>query len=305
MTVSALPVRVQQQLQAAEALEAADRAARAAAVQPTVAFAADLVPAPIAPVATQPPTPVPAPPPPAPSDFEQKYKTLQGMYNADVRGLNGKLAELTSVVQSLKAAKDAAPLEQRPAFDPKDIEKFGEEMMEMVQRYVTGAVQAMDARITTFEGKVDGVTTRTAQTAEQQFYVLLDSLAPHWRAINEDQRWRVWLGQVDPVYNLTRQAALDNAFDRGDARQVANVFDSFVKSLPAAPPPQSLENQITPPNAGNPAPLVPTAKPMFSEKAITTFYNDVARGKYAGREAEQAAIELQVNTAVAEGRITR
>lgn len=42
---------------------------------------------------------------------------------------------------------------------------------------------------------------------------------------------------------------------------------------------------------------------MFREADVTAFYNDVARGKYAGREREQERIEALINQALAEGRI--
>jgi hypothetical protein len=42
---------------------------------------------------------------------------------------------------------------------------------------------------------------------------------------------------------------------------------------------------------------------MVSSKFIQNFYADVMRGKYKGREADQARIESQINQAAAEGRV--
>lgn len=309
MSVSALPKRVQEQLQAAEALEAQDQAARTQAA-PAVQSVADLVATPPAP--PQNPTPqvdAPAPVPAPLEDIQQKYKTLQGMYAADVVAVRRQAAETARQVEALTAqlqerAKEPPP-DTRPAVDPKDIETFGSEMMEMVQRYVTGAVNALTDRIGGLEAKLSGVSEKTAQSAEQQFYTLLGQLVPDWKQINADERWLAWLGVQDEVYGLPRQAALDNAFKRADASQVAKVFQAFKSSLPVAPPVPSLDDQIAPDGAGNPTLPATPAKPLLSEKAITAFYNDLGRGKYTGRKAEADAIEAEINAAVAEGRVMR
>jgi hypothetical protein len=41
----------------------------------------------------------------------------------------------------------------------------------------------------------------------------------------------------------------------------------------------------------------------MSQKAVQTFYNDLAKGRYRGREAEAERIENEINQAAAEGRI--
>jgi len=302
--MQALPQRIQDELQAAEALEQADRQARTQAAAPVVNSAADLIlpPNPQAAPATPQAAPAPVAPAAPKEDFEHKYRVLQGMYAADVTQLKATVKDLTNHVQSLKA-RETTQTETKPSVDPKDIEKFGDEMMEMVQRYVTGVAQQLDARIASLEATVNGVTQQTASSAEKAFYTLLTQLVPDWREVNVDERWLAWLGKVDPVYGVARQVALDHAFKSGDAQQVANVFNAFKSSLPVAPPPPSLDSHITPEGAGNPAPPAPVAKPILSERAITAFYNDVSRGKYVGREQEQAAIETSINEAVAEGRV--
>jgi len=300
-----LPTRVQEQLQAAEALEQQEQAARTAAAQaaPTVSLADLSAQPPTPPVSAAPPAPAVVPPPVPKEDFEQKYRTLQGMYAADVKTLRNQVGQLTEQFQTLKTKEPEQPL--TPATDPQDIVKFGEEMMEMVQRYVTGAVAAVTDRIVALERSVNGVNEKAALTAEQQFYALLNQLVPTWEQINVDPRWLTWLGVKDDVYGVPRQAALDRAFQQGDAAQVAKVFNAFIASLPVAPARETLDSQIVPDSAGNPAPPVQVSKPILSERAITAFYNDVSRGKYDGRQAEQDALEAQINAAVAEGRVRR
>jgi len=317
MSNQALPTRVQEQLRAAEALEAQDQAARAGVAQahPAVKSAADLVlQTPPAPAASAPPQAAAPAQPPAPTEesFEQKYKTLQGKYNAEVVPLrrqaqesDRRLNELAQQLRGLTEAK-AAPTTPPPA-DPKDVETFGADMLEMVSRLASSKAQEVVAevvrRLDALEGKVTGVTEQTAASLEQQFYTLLGKLVPDWQAINVDDRWLSWLGQVDEVYGVPRQKALDHAFSALDAQRVSNVFKAFVATLPVAPKPESLRDQVTPEGAGTVVTPTAASKSILSEKAITAFYRDVSRGAYKGREAEADSIEAQINLAVAEGRV--
>jgi len=314
----ALPTRVQEQLRAAEALEAQEQAARAGVAQahPAVKSAADLVlQTPPVPAASAPPQAAAPAQPPAPTEesFEQKYKTLQGKYNAEVVPLrrqaqesDRRLNELAQQLRGLTEAKTAAPTTPAPA-DPKDVETFGADMLEMVSRLASSKAQEVVAevvrRLDALEGKVTGVTEQTAASLEQQFYTLLGKLVPDWQAINVDDRWLSWLGQVDEVYGVPRQKALDHAFSALDAQRVSNVFKAFVATLPVAPKPESLRDQVTPEGAGTVVTPTAASKPILSEKAITAFYRDVSRGAYKGREAEADSIEAQINLAVAEGRV--
>lgn len=301
-----LPQRVEEQLKAAEALEAADKAAREQSAAPVVADAAQLLVVPETPPVSAPPQ-APATPaaPAAPvEDFQHKYKVLQGMYNADVVKLRAQVSDLTEVIQRLQTQSPAPSQEPASTVDPKDIETFGEEMMGMVQRYVTGAVKVLEARVAAVEQAVNGVAQSTAETSRQQFYTLLTKLVPDWREVNVDEGWLTWLGQADDVYGVPRQSALDNAFKHLDAQRVANVFTAFKAAQPRTPAPPSLEAQVSPSGAGgSSAPAAPAAKPVVSERAIQAFYKDLALGAYAGRDAEANAIEAQINAAVAEGRV--
>lgn len=311
-----LPKRVQADLQAAEALEAQEQERRAAI--PAVLDVSQLLqtvpdsPPSVDPEPVAPPAPAPAPA----EDFEAKFKTLQGMYNADVTRVRQQVGEqartigqLNAAIEELRARTAEPAANQGP--DPKDVEEYGERMLDMVQRYVANHTAKLEERVGALERQVTGVTQETAQTREQAFYTLLDQLVPPWREINVDPRWLAWLDEEDEVYQVPRNAALMNAYKLWDARKVASIFKAFVKSLPpppAQPPaPPSLENQVAPSTAAS-APPVPTAavaKPILSSKAIDKFYRDQARGLFKGREAEEAAMEAVIDAAVAEGRVAQ
>lgn len=300
----AIPKNVQRQLEAAEAAAAQTLAAPPAPV-------VDQPPAPAEPVAQTPP------PAPAPSvDWEQRFRTVDGMYKAEVPRMRAQTAALESQVVSLteqvramtEALKKAPKEPEKSQPDPRDVETFGQDLVAMVQRYAERAAQELnvalrgfDERVSRLESAVTGVDQRSTQTLEQQFYATLDSAIPNWRDINERPEWLTWLAEEDDLSGVTRQTVLTSAHERLDAKRVIAVFKKFLASRPEKP---SLEGQVTPAvSAPAPAPVSPTGKPLMSLRAVEKFYDELAKGRYRGREAEAAQMEAEISAAQREGRI--
>lgn len=300
--MNALPRHIQRQLDEANALEASLAQRAAFADQPATSVAALMAPA------AEIPTPVPPVSPvvlhaatEAPKDdFEHKYRVLQGMYEADITRVKANQRDLDTRLAAIERAPAATPAQP----NEQDLDKFGADLIDMVKRYAEGQQAGVEARLIALEQKVGVVQSQAAATTKKSFLQELASMVPDFKEINADQRWLVWLGAVDDVYGVPRQAALDDAQAKGDVVRVANVFKAFRASLPVAPEPDvGLAQQVQPSSVGNPpAPRVPT-KQTITQKAITDFYNDVSRGKYSGRQAEADALEMQINLAVAENRV--
>lgn len=313
----ALPKAIQRQADEAAAAEAAiakqAQDAQASAVDPR-----QLPPAPANEQGTAPPQteatqPTAAPTAPA-EDWQQKYKSLQGMFaqrtselQTQTRQYESRLSQMQQQLDALTQARSQEDGTKQAALDPKDVENFGADMLEMVKRYAeqtfTRMADRFGSRIDALEKQVAGVSDRTESTLEQQFYATLGRLVPDWEDLNKDPRWLTWLAEIDPVYGAPRQAALDHAHKSGDVQRVANVFNTFKKANPAKAQ-ESLATQVAPNGAAAPAPAPsPTAKPILAAKFIEKFYSDVAKGRYVGKDAEVARIEADINQAAAEGRI--
>lgn len=285
----------------------------------------------VAPTANQPvevvqvpeqPAPAPQPPAPAPQPdlWEHKYKSLQGRYNSDVPALQGKVKDLETQLQQAierldRAATQTEKQVQKPSADPKDVEAFGADLVEMVQRVaeqmfgsaarnIQEQAVKFEQRLADLETALKGTSQTVAMTAEQAFFDRLSKLVPDWEQVNTNPGFLDWLREVDPLLGAPRQSALDAAQQQLNAERVANVFKAFQATQPQqqAPKPNPVDKQVSPKAAASTAPA-PTEKPVISQKQVSDFYNDVARGKYRGREAEAARIEAVINAAMAEGRI--
>ncbi len=114
----ALPRQVEAQLRELEALEkqlAEGQNPAPAEPEPTPAEPPqDPQPAP---TETKPvePTPTPTEPVVAEEKWEQKYKTLKGMYDAEVPRLHSQVKELTQRMDALQKAAEAPKPEAKPA----------------------------------------------------------------------------------------------------------------------------------------------------------------------------------------------
>jgi hypothetical protein len=283
-------------------------------------------PSQLAPATTPQPAVTPTPEPVSQADdpnsatWQQRFKSLQGMFaqktgelQAQTRTYESQMANMQKQLDALTQTRKKDEAKERQVVDPKDIENFGADMIEMVQRYAEqvfqsmaeqfgGQVTALDARLVAIEQELTGVTTRTEESLEQQFIVTLTNLVSDWQTINVDPRWLKWLAEVDPIYGSNRQAALNQAREALDAQRVANVFNAFKAAFPAKPQ-DSLANQVAPSGAATPPQTGPVAAPILSSKFVEKFYNEVAKGRYVGREAEANRIDAEINQAAREGRI--
>lgn len=311
----ATPKAVQRQLEQAEALQAQVEAANQQVEVVTDATQLVQPPPPPAPPA-QAPAPVTAPPAET-VDWKARYQSLQGMYNSEVPKLHAQtkvfesqVAALSEQVRALTAATAQKQAEQKPAVDPRDVEQFGESMMEMVQRYmngamtnVSGALSAIDNRVKALEGQVQGVSKRTEDTLEAQFWTTLAGLVPDYEKVNASEGWLAWLSGVDRLTGRPRQELLSYAQKSLDAKRVAEFFDAYKTSIPPAPS-AALNSQVSPSSGGaSESPIALKPQQVITQSFIDKFYRDQIRGVFKGREAEAAQIEAAINQAAAEGRI--
>ena len=280
-----------------------------------------------------PPTAAPAEPPQpvvtqtapqAGEDWEQKYRTLQGMFNAQVQTLTERNRTLEAQVTSMatRLMETAAPAPQPsvappdPALSDADIETFGADMVDMAARAarseVAKAQQKFDAEmakrdeyIRQLEAKVGVVSDKQVVSDKDRFYLALNGLVPNWAEVNKTQGFLEWLGAVDPVYGVTRQAALDHAANQLDVHRTAAIFNSYLRLTNPEPAPsvaRELKSQVTPARSGGTsAPAQPAMKRQWTQKQITEFYSQWRRKEIPEDQALQ--MEADIDAAAAEGRI--
>lgn len=269
--------------------------------------------------------------------YAQRWRTLQGQFNAEVPRLRGankelqsRVVQLENLLSSISNAPTAAPAAQQSGqklVTDDDVAEYGDsiDMMRKVTREEVGSLQGKIAQL---EGvianltqsvsgsvipQVQRVAQQQAASAEERFWGNLAQRVPNWQQINNDQDFQSWLLDVDPLTNTSRQTHLEIAQRDLDANRVIAFFNAFMaasgKFTPQAnaQPNRSaseLEKQIAPGRARGSAggSAGQTAK-TYTPNDITKFFNDVRSGKYRGRETERDRVERDIFAAQREGRI--
>lgn len=259
----------------------------------------------------------------------QKYKTLQGMYNAEVprlhqqnREMQQRLQHMEQLLASMSAAAPTtptAPVVERLVTE-RDVEEYGEslDVMRKVTREELGAVAqriaGIEATLRQMHAQVvpqvQAVAHRQQIGAEQQFWADLAAAVPNYRQVNDNTEFQSWLLQVDPLTGITRQTYLDDAQRSLDAGRVANFFRTWLESTGQAVAQSSgtsstseLEKQVSPGRSRNAGVPAANQAKLYSPADIQKFFNDVRAGRYKGREQERSRVERDIFAAQREGRI--
>jgi hypothetical protein len=263
--------------------------------------------------------------------YEQRWRSLQGMYNADttrLRAENNQLSQRVGQLEQLIASLSApqqAPAQAAAAaklITEKDVEEYGDSI-EVMRRAAREEVAARDQEIAELRQvvmqmqanvvpKVESVVQRQALNAEQMFWTELSAEVPDWREINADQGFHNWLLEVDPLSGVARQTYLDNAQNQLDARRVAGFFRTWqsLNGGSVAQPPRNaaasqLAKQIAPGRGRTSSSATTgTEAKTYARSEVAKFFDDVRKGLYKGREQERDRIERDIFAAQGEGRIT-
>jgi len=285
-------------------------------------------PATAAPAAPAAPDPQEPPPDPnLPVDWEARYKTLHGRFEAErkrqreqVESMSGRVQQLerqlTTTAQPPKLP--AAPLN----LTEDEINDYGEDFIGVVRKVAEHVVSGQIAPIVGDLGRTKAqIGVQQNQTMHQQ----MDALYPEWQRMNAFPGFIEWTLLPDPYSGAIRQRLMQDAWDAGDARRVNAFFQGFLaeeaalnpagsipppaapapaapNGAPAATPPLALAS-LAAPGGTRSASQMPAEKRMYTTEDITRFYTEVAAGKWRNREADRAAIDADISRAQHENRI--
>jgi hypothetical protein len=187
------------------------------------------------------------------------------------------------------------------------------------------------------QARIETAENETGKQFVQRMHSTMDSLMPGWKEMNADPNFIAWTRQDDVFSGLNRQELLQRAWYAGDSNRVAAFFQGFLAeeaavnpaaaqarqqangtgyaghaaaSNGAAPAPSTQQppsrvtlEQLAAPGRARAATQVPAGKPVWTAEGISSFYMDVAKGVFRGRDAERIATEADLMAAQREGRI--
>lgn len=272
--------------------------------------------------------------------WASRYNSMQGRWR-QAQGMNGQLQEqlgemgdeLLRTQQALALARGARVEQPEPVQQPqqrqparkllteKDVEAYGPELIDFVQR---AAKEAVAPDLSQVSQALQQTNQRVTRTTTQSLYTDLDEAVPEWRTLNNDPEFKAWASLRDVYSGVVRGKLMNAAFQAADAPRVAAFFTGYLAERKATghetpvlqdaatqqqPPRQAavqLEN-LTAPGRAKPASGADTGgaaeKPVYTRAQIGQFYSDVRRGVFAGRDADKNATEQAIFLAQREGRV--
>lgn len=157
---------------------------------------------------------------------EQRYRTLQGMHNADKAVLEQYKELVEMQTQAAQQPAEPAPVAAPQGWNAEDVSQFGDDLIDLMSRVsrqvVSDQVAELKTMIEGLQGEVKGVASFTAQTAQEKFEADLTTAVPNWRTIDSNEEFSTWLSSVPAVNKVFAQAVNDL-----DAGSVVGVFQMF------------------------------------------------------------------------------
>lgn len=278
-------------------------------------------------------------PPPAPEqppqdvNWQARYDTLAGKYNAEVpaqarmiadlkRQLDAQaqqIAELTSrQVQTPPSPAENIPLtpkenkrrvtdDEIAAYTPDFMDVIGRRAEEVVEAKVGDALAPLLAKLEGIDKRVAVVEPSVQMSEADRFnQFMIVNVGADWEKQDRDPLFLDWLQQLDGFTGIQRKFVLDGALQRRDFARVATIFKGYLSEQGVVNPPALQPKQDTAPKVDLNALVAPGARTRsgsapepqapqaISRAEIQRYYRDKMRGLYNGRDAEVAKIEALI-----------
>ena len=254
-------------------------------------------------------------------EFEQKYKTLRGKYDAEVprlhqqvRDLNGKLDELAKSMEA-KPEPPTKSKEKVSYVTDADRAEFGEELIDVQRRVAQEVSQEYTERMEQQDAVIQKLQEQLAKTGndvgEMSFTQRLHSVVPDFAEIDNDERWVAWLNEHDPMLRGPRRDQAAAAFQAGDVEAVLHYVNLFKESIsePETAPRQQrqteLEKQVAPNRSANSVRTQSANQnsKIYSPKEVDNAWIKVRALNTKGKYADAEKLEAELTVAYMEGRV--
>lgn len=261
---------------------------------------------------------------PEPEDFRQKYSTLQGKYNAEMKAMRDIMSAQQQTMDKLIENRQSTVAPAAPVAPPsaeeylkslgvsdKEIEDYGELlpiMAKMAQNMFKPTAAKLEAELARTKQAAGTVANAQMKSARESLFAYMDARVPAWRVINEHENFLAWLEQVDIFSGTSRRQSLASAFEALDSARVGGIFERFMQEDSASRStsgptidPQTLIAPGVPRGGAAEAPGGATGKRILSESEIKDFYTRVRQKRVTPEQYQQFSAEIAA--AVSEGRV--
>jgi hypothetical protein len=259
-----------------------------------------------------------------PTNNDLQYQRMQQALATAEGRLQAQNQQMTELQRQIEEIRNP-PAPPARLYDDTDVEAFGAENVDLVQRIVRqefgSRLDAIDRTLNEMRGTMQRLAASTQQvqaqtqlSAAEKFDAKLVELVPDWEVLNVDPRFLDWLEKVDIVSNQKYGELLVDAYRQGQAERTAHFFNLYKKdagiapATPAPTPPPAPPTGVDPtafiaPAAGapTPPPTQPGQPRIWTMAEGDKIYEDFRRGLIKKPEFER--LEREYVQAAKEGRV--
>lgn len=250
--------------------------------------------------------------------WQQKYRTLKGMYDAEVPRLHAQVKELNHALAQVKQQLEAKPTattqptyQQSSLVTEDDVEAFGKDLIEVQRKVAREVAMEFKAELDALKAENENLRTMVTQTGTQMgevsFEQRLFQRVPNWAQLNNDPKWIAWLDEFDPMLRGPRRAAAQAAYNANDADGVAYYVDLFTQqnAAPVVDARQAeLERQIQPTRTATSQTPVSQKGKIYSTRDIEKMFMKMKDLNVSHKYDEAKKLEAEIDAAYMEGRVT-
>jgi len=250
--------------------------------------------------------------------WEHKYRRLQGKYDAEVPRLHNQVKELSIQLHQMRQEmsaqeQQAAQRQQEQAqrlVTDEEIEEHGQEYVDLYRRIAREEFQKDLASLKQENEQLKQYIQQTgSQIGSLSFEQKLAQLVPDFGAINNDPKWVEWLDTYDPMLRSKRRDVAQAAMNSGDAEAVAHYVklfrgESAPEQTKSASRQAEINRQVQPDRAS--APTVQSSKTgkTYSQSDLGKMFRRVAVLGSQGKHDEARKLEMEIDSAFQDGRVT-
>ena len=237
--------------------------------------------------------------------WEERYKALQGKYNAEVPRLHlevkdlkesvrdsGESESLRREIEALKTQLNQPVAPAQSAHIDKIREDYGDEL--------ANAFAASRSENDQLRAQVQDLMNLTTQIQTSSTLGTLSSMLADqgidFDQANNDPLFLDWLSQVDTFAGVPRQQLLSQAYEAGDLPRAAQFFIAYAgnqASTRIEPKPKaSMEEHVKVQSQAAPKQDVPVQPVQWTQGQIQEFYRNKTAGMYSAEEAERLENQL-------------
>lgn len=244
--------------------------------------------------------------------WEQKYRTLQGMNQADARRFQEQKHQLEATQAELEELRKPKVVVTSTITPEEEIE-FGADLLDVQRRIVREEMTSLTDQVERIKQENRYLREQMGNTeaamASSTFEQKLSMAVPDFEAVNDNPKWVAWLDEVDPMSRAPRRMVAQDAYARGDIEAIAAYVGMFKGSekpvsTAATTAANELKSQIAPTKSASGAnDPGNTQLRMYSEAETSQLFDKVGLLYRQGKTEEASKLDAELTLAYHQGRV--